>query len=524
MVSTGLGVWLLAVAAAPLPPPLPPPAVRGVVDRDAVILAVWLADLAGKLGGSYVRPAPAGTYILAGMEGVYRAAGTPLPAPLREMLRDDPTQQDIAKAYRLLGRVDAVAGMRGILAAADGLTRATDPYCTLTSPGVGGMAGSEAEFGLGFELEGATGPSWLLYRAELAAGRPEPPTSPAELPWRVRRVLPGGPAAAAGLRPGDEIREVGGEPITSASAAELFRRLVPALPPGIDGLNPFDTPPPLVLTVSRAGEPPRKVRLSREPYRPRAVYGVCPRADGTWDYRLDRAAKIGYVRLGTIEAGAADDFRAAVESIVADGAAGMVLDLRWCPGGYVEETAEIALLLLPRDQVAMRQQLRSVSPVRRTEYKAGAADGRAGLIGLPVIVLVGPETTGGGELIAAALQDNGRARVVGQRTFGKATVGSPVETAVPGLVFRVTQGYSLRPTGKPRHRFPDSKPADEWGVRPDPGCCVPISPDVSAGLRAAADAQAIRPAGERAAGTFDDPWADPQKLVAVRLLKEQLRK
>jgi carboxyl-terminal processing protease len=127
-------------------------------------------------------------------------------------------------------------------------------------------------------------------------------------------------------------------------------------------------------------------------------------------------------------------------------------------------------------------------------------------------------------MIAAALQDHGRAVVIGQRTFGKANIMDLINTSLPGGIgYRVSTGFTLRPNGKGRHRFPDSKPTDEWGVRPDKGFEVPLTPDLSVRLRRQAELHAIRPPGSAETVALDDPLADPQRMVALRLLKERLQ-
>jgi hypothetical protein len=89
--------------------------------------------------------------------------------------------------------------------------------------------------------------------------------------------------------------------------------------------------------------------------------------------------------------------------------------------------------------------------------------------------------------------------------------------------YRVTNGFTLRPNGKMRHRFPDSRPTDDWGVRPDPGCEVPTTPEYSRKLREWMDWQACRPPGSREALPLDDPLNDPQRLLAEKLLRERIR-
>src|SRR5439155_15268224 len=100
----------------------------------------------------------------------------------------------------------------------------------------------------------------------------------------------------------------------------------------------------------------------------------------------------------------------------------------------------------------------------------------------PVVVLVNGETTGGGELIAAALQDHKRAAVAGQRTRGKGSIQSPVPRLAllregggfdGTLELKLTTGTFVRPNGKGLNRLADSKPSDDRVVRPDPDPGLP---------------------------------------------------
>jgi C-terminal processing protease CtpA/Prc len=142
----------------------------------------------------------------------------------------------------------------------------------------------------------------------------------------------------------------------------------------------------------------------------------------------------------------------------------------------------------------------------------------------PMVVLVGQETTGGGELIASALRDNDRCVLMGQRTAGRASIQNIVDGGFGGLQFKVTIGESFRPNGKPRQRKPDSGPNDEWGLRPDEGLEVPVTLDKSKELRRWAELQALRPFGSDEALDFDDSDKDPYRLKALDYLRKKLGK
>lgn len=551
MTATALGVWLtLALPAAPRPkdpppkplPVLPEPADEAL-DREAWLFAEVVSQLAGQVAAEYVTPVDPKDLLVAGATEVWAAAGLELPNHLRDRIRkaDGPDQQMKALhlARTVLGKAPAVEGVKATVVAVNGFAKKTDPYCGLFAQRTGAsFASSDAEFGLGFELDGATGPAWLAYQLDLfhvVGRRGLPATCPVNFPWVVKRVIPGSPAAAAGIRPGDTITHMnGGDPITAKTSPAEFRRLVAVTQP--DARDPgtvVDAAKPVRFRLTRPGtETPLDVAVVREAYTPESVFGVIRRKDGTWDHMLDPANKIGYIRIGAVEngngfvsvPGTVEGFQTAMAGLVKAGAAGVVLDLRWCPGGLLQPTVRIAGLLLPEGKAIVRMKYRHPERQPQQDFNAEPAAGREAFIAMPLVVLVGPDTTGGGEMIAAALQDHERAIVVGQRTFGKANIMTAIATRFPGLMFKVSTGYSLRPNGKNRHRSPDSKPTDDWGVRPDRGYEIPVTADLMAQLRASADRQAMRPAADREAVEYDDPLADPQRLVAVKFLRERASK
>src|SRR5207248_6949284 len=112
------------------------------------------------------------------------------------------------------------------------------------------------------------------------------------------------------------------------------------------------------------------------------------------------------------------------------------------------------------------------------------------------LVLVNGETSGGAELIAAAMQDNQRGRIAGRRTLGKGSIQRQIPV-VGELELKLTSGTILRANGKKLHRFADSKPADDWGVRPDAGLEFRVSPEVNRQVREWHLLYALRPGGSR---------------------------
>jgi carboxyl-terminal processing protease len=124
-------------------------------------------------------------------------------------------------------------------------------------------------------------------------------------------------------------------------------------------------------------------------------------------------------------------------------------------------------------------------------------------------------------MIAAALQDHHRAVLVGQRTHGKGNV-QQISRPFGPVSLKVTSGTIVRPSGKALHRFPDSKPSDDWGVHPDH--VFRISPELGRALKTRWEQQTLRPGGSTERLPLDDPLADPQRNAAVETLTELLKR
>jgi carboxyl-terminal processing protease len=288
----------------------------------------------------------------------------------------------------------------------------------------------------------------------------------------VRTVLPGGPAQRAGLRPGDLITQVNGKP---ASLTQLSALLPGQGAPPMDEIQPASTSAPtLKLTVLRPGsERPRQVLLEADQFRAETILGVTRREDNRWDYLVDRQNRIAQVRVATLANGTSAELFQVMEDLESHGVRGLILDLRWCPGGYLHEAVNIAQYFVGEGAVATVRGRDG----RTLSYGGGVHTRKVSA--LPLLVLVNGETSGGAELIAAAVQDNKRGPVAGRRTLGKASVQTPLELPLDNTRIKLTTGTFMRPSGKNLHRFPDSKPSDDWGVRPESQLEFPITPELN---------------------------------------------
>ena len=532
---------LLLVTSAPSAPP--PPSTAAVVpnvDRtQADSFAHTVYSLADAVSRRYTRPVPTKELVEAAVRGMYEEAGQRYPDELRTAILGTENTGllvgHLADARLVLANSPAMDGTKALFAAMNGFRHATDSNCQLSSPRVSTYASVDMDYGVGIELDGATATRWAMYQADHAFATNRFPVvggvhpvpkldtlqSPAVLPWRITRVIPGSPAQKVGLKPNDVLTHLNGKEVTPENASKLFTEL--AFP-----FTPFDPNTGRMgavkrtFTVRRGNAEPFQVALSSDQYIPESIHGVM-RIDGErWDGMLDREYKIGYARVGPVEDRCQEKLADIMDDLTNRGVRGMILDLRWCPGGYITPAAHIAGMFLKEGTVITRIHFRNphdspTPPVFMNPYTGGGKYTQ-----VPLLILVGNETIGGGELIACALQDAGRCATMGQRTFGRATIQNTADAGFGGVQFKFSTGTSVRPNGKPRQRLATSQPTDDWGVRPDPGLEIPITPDLSAELRKAAELHALRPAESRDALPFDDPQRDPYRAAALNYFRKSL--
>jgi carboxyl-terminal processing protease len=153
-------------------------------------------------------------------------------------------------------------------------------------------------------------------------------------------------------------------------------------------------------------------------------------------YSLVFNEKIGYIPLETFNENAADETRAAIKKLTAQGVKGIILDLRSNGGGILEQSLEIA-----------NQFLKPGQRILSVRGRADSADKAPVLPSLPVIVLTDGSTASASEIVAGALQDHDRALVLGETSFGKGLVQS-VYTLDGGYALKLTTAKWFTPSGR----------------------------------------------------------------------------
>jgi carboxyl-terminal processing protease len=263
----------------------------------------------------------------------------------------------------------------------------------------------------------------------------------------------GSPALKAGLRPGDEIEKINGQPLVAQTSEDVVEKI--SGPPGT----------PVTLSVRRRGSGKLiELTLQRAEIHLETLLGDQRQPNKDWDFLIDKSQKIGYIRINSYNPETVKELRAVVEHLEEEGARGLVLDLRNNPGGSLEGAVEMCDLFLEKGDI-VRIEGRSDEARVYTAKPEGTLFLPAATH--PMVVLVNKNSASASEIVSGCLQDHHRAVIMGERTYGKGSVQRvyPMEHGSSNL--RLTTAKYLRPSGKNIHRFVDSKEQDEWGVRPD---------------------------------------------------------
>jgi carboxyl-terminal processing protease len=186
------------------------------------------------------------------------------------------------------------------------------------------------------------------------------------------------------------------------------------------------------------------------------IKGYDRKQDGTWDYYCCNDPKVAYIRITQFTSDTAENLRAALEPLLADGMKGLILDLRFNPGGRLEEAIQVVDMFISKGVIV------STKGRSRPERSVSATEPGT-LPYFPMIVLVNEHSASASEIVAGSLMDNHRAVVVGQRTYGKGSVQEVIPLDSKGGELKLTVAYYYLPSGRLVHRKKDAK---DWGVQP----------------------------------------------------------
>ncbi len=244
---------------------------------------------------------------------------------------------------------------------------------------------------------------------------------------------------------------VDGQPTQDVPLAKIVRQIV----------GPADTT--VKLKYRRDGAD-SEVSVKRAQIKIETVTGFRRGEDQNWKWMLNQEAKIGYLHVAQFGPDTPTALGEALKRLKDDGVKGLILDLRFCPGGLMTAAVDSVKLLVAEGSIVSVK-----SP--KGEEETFKADGKAVLADVPLVVLISDQTASAAKVVAGALQDNRRTVLVGTRTHGKGSVQHlvPVET---GGVLKLTTAHYHRPSGRNIHRRPGEK---SWGVDPDDGYYLPMT-------------------------------------------------
>ena len=238
--------------------------------------------------------------------------------------------------------------------------------------------------------------------------------------------MPGHPAALAGVRPGDIVLEVDGESVEGLSLFEAVLLI----------RGPTDTT--VVLTILREGEPePFDISIVRAEIELEVVQSELlesPNGD-----------KIGYVRLAQFSKGAAAKITEVAEELFDQGATSLIFDLRSNPGGLLSEAVDVSSLFIENGPIVIERLKNEEDKVFKTKRGLLIAGNNT-----PLVILVNGGSASASEIVAGAMQDAGRAIVIGEQTFGKGSVQLP-HLLSDGAELRVTIAEWLTPSERQIH-------------------------------------------------------------------------
>lgn len=241
--------------------------------------------------------------------------------------------------------------------------------------------------------------------------------------------IEGSPAEKAGLRPRDRILQIEGTSTANLTLDEAAARMR-----GQAGTV-------VTLLIGREGEADKEIILVRDRIELNPVVA---------DLRLSpQGTPIGYIRLTQFNANAPMELAHAIHTLKQKSAAAYILDLRNNPGGLLQAGIEVARQWLDEGTI--------VYTVNRQGIQGDFEAYGQALTEAPLVILVNQGTASASEILAGALQDNGRAQLVGETTFGKGLIQS---------LFELSDGSGLAVTIA-KYETPNHRDINKLGIKPD---------------------------------------------------------
>jgi len=324
---------------------------------------------------------------------------------------------------------------------------------------------------------------------------------------RVVSPIEDSPAYKAGIKAGDVVTHINGKSAKGITLNQAVKTIT----------GPSGTTVLLSVRTSEGVTVDHTIR--RETIKVASIKGYMHRTGGGWDYTIDPAEKIAYIRLTNFTKSTSEELDRAYDEIRTNGAQAIILDLRNNPGGLLTAATEVSDKFLKGGVIVSTRADRD-TPNHPTVATAQPDDNE---IRIPAVVLVNQYSASASEIVSGALKDQKRALVVGERTFGKGSVQMLFPLANRSAFLKLTTSHYYLPSGRCIHREENSP---EWGV--DPDVPVEMTPDqMGHAIDARQDLDVLHDAdfvpttapAEISKALLD---SDPQLSAAILLLKLQL--
>jgi carboxyl-terminal processing protease len=270
---------------------------------------------------------------------------------------------------------------------------------------------------------------------------------------------PNSPAAQAGILPGDIITHVDGQAVNKLTLVDAVNNL-------LNGPPDTDAELTIVRPSDSVAKPPRAMRVRRTEIHVDSIRGWMRQGSGGWNYVLDPAERVAYVRLTKFTQDVDERLDSVMSSLLQQGLRGLILDLRDNTGGLLDSARETADRFLDAGLIVR-------TGGRRVDDKQWFAMRDGTYPAFPMVVLINGSTASAAEIVAGALRDHRRALVVGERSYGKGSVQEVVELDNNGGAIKLTTSYYFLPSGQCIDRTFRAGAKDAWGVLPSVEVAMP---------------------------------------------------
>ncbi len=244
---------------------------------------------------------------------------------------------------------------------------------------------------------------------------------------RVISPIDDTPAAKAGIEAGDYITHIDGEQVFDLSLNQAVKKMK-----GKPGTK-------VKLTVVHSAEEPKEITLKRAIIKVKSIkFSEKEDAAAADD---DKLPKIGYIRISDFGATTTKELKDAIKDLEKKKVAGYVLDLRNNPGGYLTAAVDVSDAFLDGGEVVSTRGKEKSDIERMFATPGDLTDGK------PVVVLINHGSASASEIVAGALQDNGRAIIMGSQSFGKGSVQQQKPLG-DGSAIHITIARYYTPSGK----------------------------------------------------------------------------